>query len=58
MGFIDTLMLGYFCRAYEVGIYNLDAELATNVRIVPMTGTIYSLFGNCWTVSEVSRKER
>ncbi len=33
MGFMDTLMLGYFCSAYEVGIYNAALPTAMLIRM-------------------------
>ena len=33
MGFMDTLMLGYFCGAYEVGIYNAALPTAMLIRM-------------------------
>jgi len=35
MGFMDTLMLGYFCRAYEVGIYNAALPTAQLINAIP-----------------------
>ena len=36
MGFMDTLMLGYFCTSYEVGIYNAALPTAMLIRM-PVT---------------------
>jgi len=33
MGFMDTLMLGYFCTSYEVGIYNAALPTAMLIRM-------------------------
>lgn len=33
MGFTDTLMLGYFCTSYEVGLYNMVLPTAMLIRI-------------------------
>ena len=33
MGFMDTLMLGYFCSSYEVGIYNAALPTAMLIRM-------------------------
>ena len=33
MGFMDTLMLGYFCSAYEVGIYNAVLPTAELIKM-------------------------
>ena len=33
MGFIDILMLGYFCTSYEVGIYNAALPTAMLIKI-------------------------
>jgi len=42
MGFMDTLMLGYFCTSYEVGIYN--AALPTAMLIKMPTVVFASIF--------------
>ncbi len=42
MGFMDTLMLGYFCTSYEVGIYN--AALPTAMLIKMPTVIFASIF--------------
>lgn len=42
MGFMDTLMLGYFCTFYEVGIYN--AALPTAMLVRMPGGALVSLF--------------
>jgi len=39
MGFMDTLMLGYFCTSYEVGIYN--AALPT-AQLITMPGLAFA----------------
>ena len=33
MGFMDTLMLGYFCTSYDVGIYNAALPTAMLIRM-------------------------
>ena len=33
MGFMDTLMLGYFCTSYEVGIYNAALPTAMLIKM-------------------------
>jgi len=35
MGFMDTLMLGYFCTSYEVGIYNAALPTAQLINAIP-----------------------
>jgi O-antigen/teichoic acid export membrane protein len=42
MGFMDTLMLGYFCTSYEVGIYNAALPTAMLIRIPSLA--LVSLF--------------
>jgi len=42
MGFMDTLMLGYFCTSYEVGIYNAALPTAILIRLFP--GSIVAIY--------------
>ena len=54
MGFMDTLMLGYFCSAYEVGIYNAALPTAMLIRM-PVTA-LASIFGP--VITELYSREK
>jgi O-antigen/teichoic acid export membrane protein len=54
MGFTDTLMLGYFCGAYEVGIYN--AALPTAMLVNMPSLALASLFMP--VITELYARER